>query len=89
MEKYDKINFKVNYKNYTLYYTEEQKSKIDYMNDWKNTIKRLKWLIKNNKVKSNNVDTSYIAKVINNFVFNIKKLNDNSFMIQNGHAWEV
>ena len=86
----EKINFKVNYKNYKLYYTKEQKNKIDYMNDWKNTVKRLKWIIKNNKVKEkSNVDTSYIAKAINYYCFYITKLNDTQFIIKDGHCWEA
>lgn len=83
--------FKVNYKTYKLYYTESQKAKIDYMNDWKNTIARLRWLIKNNKIRedSDNVGTSYIARAIDNYSFFIKHLTANQFMIQDGHFWEM
>lgn len=82
--------FKVNYKTYKLYYTEDQKSKIDYMNDWKHTIARLRWLIKNNKIRedSGNVDTSYIARAIDNYSFFIKHLTANQFIIQDGHFWD-
>lgn len=86
MKKY----FNVNYKKYVLFYTEEQKAKIDYMKDWKHTIDRLKWLIKNEKVKENgdNVGTSYIAKAIDYYCFHIKHLTGNQFIIENGHAWD-
>ena len=87
----NKLYFQVNYKKYLLFYTNDQKEKIDYMHDWKNTIKRLKWLIKNNRIKENgdNVGTSYIARAIDNYNFHIVQLIENQFMIKDGNAWEV
>lgn len=85
-----KHTFKVNYKKYILYYTEEQKANIDYMNDWKNTIKRLKWLIKNDRIKErDNVGTSYVAQAIENYNFHIEHIAANQFIIKNGYSWEV
>ena len=82
--------FKVNYKKYILFYEPEQKAKIDYMNDWKNTIKRLQWLIKNDKItERNNVETSYVASAIDNYNFHIIHLAENQFLIQNGYSWKL
>lgn len=82
--------FSANYKKYQLYYTEDQKAKIDYMNDWKNTIKRLQWLIKHDKIKEKgNCSTSYIASAIDYYDFHIIHLTENQFLIKDGHEWEA
>ena len=83
--------FQVNHKKYKLYYTESQKDKIDYMHDWKNTIARLKWLIKNDKIKKDrgNVQTSYIARAIDYYSFFIEHLTENQFMIKDGYFWDM
>ena len=84
-----KHTFNANYKKYILFYTEDQKARIDYMNDWKNTIKRLQWLIKHGKIKPcGNVETSYVASYINNYSFHVDHLTENQFIIKNGNSWE-
>lgn len=77
--------FQVNYKKYELFYTDKQKYNIDYMNDWNNTIKRLKYLIKNNLLKKEyNVLTCYVASAIDNYDFFIENIIDNQFIIRDG-----
>ena len=84
----EKMQFQANYKKYLLYYTPEQKRKIDYMNDWKHQIDWLKYKIKNNLVKDSNNQTSYIASAIDNYCFFVKKLCDNQFIIQDGYSYK-
>jgi len=85
----NKMTFKVNYKTFYLFYTNEQRANIEYMDDWKNTIKRLRYLIKNNLTDSNNCGTHYIAKAIDNYEFYIERLVDNQFIIKDGTYYAI
>ena len=62
---------------------------IEYMNDWKNTIKRLRYLIKNDLIDNNNCGTHYIAKAIDNYEFYIEKLVDNQYIIKDGTYYAI
>jgi len=81
----EKHTFQANYNKYILYYTKEQKAKIDYMQGWKSTINWLKWYIKSGKLESGThkklCNTCYVASAINNYCFSILQQDENTFLI--------
>lgn len=78
-----KLCFQANYKKYVLYYTEAQKRKIDYMNDWKRTINCLKYQLKSDKNYHNRYcSTCYVANAIDNYCFHIENITSNQYIIK-------
>ena len=81
----EKQIFQANYNKYILYYTKEQKAKIDYMQGWKSTINWLKWYIKSGAMQTYNhkalCQTCYVASAINNYCFHIEKQEGKAFKI--------